>query len=223
MEAARDDSVKEQLAEWRRRAPERIQARRKKTSRERKRGCVVGCAAAAAAVILMVCGALVTLTQWYFPNIRREAIAVFQRDAIAEVTRLTQDTKWIEERLAPIAEVTWNSAWFSQDMIIMTNCEWIVCQAGCRKSNWKIDDIFIGRASDGKWYYTTYHFCTQMSWLEGNGPSKSLASFAKDYSLREFSGDLTATLSPTWPESVEEERSRTPPSSLSARDAESSR
>ena len=132
--------------------------------------------------------------------VREEANREFRRNAVAEVTRLTADKGWIQDRIASMPEVkVSDNRWFSTNLIIMVNHEWIACQAACTKSNWKLDDLFIGKASDGKWYYTTYHFCIEMSWLQGNGPSEGLSAFIKEYALVEYSGDANAELMPTWP------------------------
>ena len=166
-----------------------------------KKGYIIWLVVAATIAVLIV-GPFVALTQWYVPKVRREASVQFQRDAILEVIRLTANTGWIEEKLASIPEIKWDDDhWFSQNLILMQNRDWIVYEAECTKSNWRVNDIFIGKGSDGRWYYTTYHFCVRMLELECSGPSPDLSSFIDKYSLREFNGDSSADLPSTWPES----------------------
>ncbi len=162
-----------------------------------KKGCIV----AVVVTVVLIVGVLVAVTQWYIPKIRREANDAFRHNAITEIERLTDDTVWISKHQASIPEVKWDGPrWFTQNLIEMTNREWIVYQAACRKSDWQVDDLFIGKGSDGKWYYTTYHFCVQMLELEGDGPSPDLPAFISEYSLQEFSGTADEDLKRTWPD-----------------------
>jgi hypothetical protein len=63
----------------------------------------------------------------------------WKASAISQVGQKVHDTRWME-----------SERWFSENMILATNGDWIVCASKCSKEDWKIHDIFIGRASDGK-------------------------------------------------------------------------
>ena len=80
-------------------------------------------------------------------------------------------------------------------MILMRSGEWLVYKSHCNKAPpHNVMDIFLAKGSDGKWYYTTCHFCLGMlalrmmqEELDDERPS-DLAFFAKRYHLREFDG-----------------------------------
>ena len=118
--------------------------------------------------------------------------------AIAEIAARAEDEKWLAAELARIQERREARPydWFSKSLIPMENGDWIIYAAECYKSDPRIWDIFIGRGSDGKWYYTTYHFCVGMMEL---GQTKSLSEFAEYYAAREFDGKSDACLEMTWP------------------------
>lgn len=87
----------------------------------------------------------------------------------------------------------------------MTNGKWIAYASICRKSDFWIKDIFIGRGSDEKWYYSTYHFCNGMfaMMMDYDMPQRpqpeSIAAFAQRHALREFDGESNECLKKTWP------------------------
>ena len=56
------------------------------------------------------------------------------------------------------------------------------------------------RGSDGKWYYSTYHFCVEMIVLRDMlDQPENLAKFRNECALREFDGHSDACLETTWP------------------------
>jgi hypothetical protein len=59
-----------------------------------------------------------------------------------------------------------------------------------------VHDIFIAKGSDGKWYYTDFHFCVRMMVL--NDQPASLAEFKHRYFLAEFDGVSDAALERSW-------------------------
>jgi type II secretory pathway pseudopilin PulG len=142
------------------------------------------------------------------PSVLRHHRRAVQRQwraaAIEEVNRLASDSDWIATRIAALDERPGNDEssrdkWLSERLVLMQNGEWIVCANKCSKEDWNFDDIFVGKASDGKWYYSTFHFCTGMVVLRIQGRPAGLDSFKKQYFLREFSGDADSLLDRTWP------------------------
>jgi hypothetical protein len=88
-------------------------------------------------------------------------------------------------------------------LIVMTNGEWMAYSNVCRKKQRRIHDLFVGRGSDGKWYYSTYHFCIdmivlRMDAIQGEAPG-SLGEFTNKYFLREFESSSDDCLQKTWP------------------------
>ena len=89
--------------------------------------------------------------------------------------------------------------WLSENRIIFEDGSSILYRQKCHKENRKIHDIFIGHGSDGKWYYSTFHFCIGTIVLRASDQPKSIESFAAEYFLEEFDGVSDKALLPTWP------------------------
>jgi hypothetical protein len=82
----------------------------------------------------------------------------------------------------------------------MTNGDWVVYRNVCWKEPSRIPDLFLGRASDGKWYYSTFHFCVRMIVLKDMlGQPEGLVNFRTNCYLREFDGRSDECLKSTWP------------------------
>ena len=124
--------------------------------------------------------------------------------AIAGIERRAGDPAWLEKELAAVkdkleAEGEDEGGWFTKDILLLKNGDWVAYAAQCSKEDARIHDIFIGHASDGKWYYSTYHFCIGMIVLRMDGRPQSLAKFISECSLREFDGRSDECLNKTWP------------------------
>jgi hypothetical protein len=89
--------------------------------------------------------------------------------------------------------------WLSTDLILLQNGEWLAFKNVCRKEDGHIHDLFLAKASDGKWYYSTYHFCRDMISLKMELQPKDLASFTNYFSLQSFDGKSDECLKQTWP------------------------
>lgn len=129
--------------------------------------------------------------------------------AIARISEHTENPEWIAKEIAELAAVPhgdrpWKS-WLSKDLIVMANGEWMAYSSICRKQDFWICDIFIGRGSDRKWYYSTYHFCIGMCamLMDYDMPERpqpeSIAAFAERHALKEFDGKSDVCLQKTWP------------------------
>lgn len=138
----------------------------------------------------------------------------WKANAISTINRLAKDTNWVTGETARLTAQApqvdeygnkpWpdesGEGWISEHLILMRNGDWMVYDSICRKSDWRIADIFVGRGSDGKWYYSTFHFCVGAVVLRFNGQPADLATFRKEYSLSEFTGQPSEKLGVTWPE-----------------------
>ena len=124
--------------------------------------------------------------------------------AIAEIAQQTSDTARVRKEIAiintkPLGDSEWDR-WISEDIIVMTNGDWMAYRNTCAKEEGRIPDLFIGRGSDGKWYYSTYHFCIGMLVLKTMmDQPESLTKFRSDGYLREFDGHSNECLKKTWP------------------------
>ncbi len=65
----------------------------------------------------------------------------------------------------------------------MTNGEYIVYDYWHGANNGFVDHLFLGHSSDGRWLYSTYHFCNHMAMVVGDEPPGSNAEFAKRYAV----------------------------------------
>ena len=123
--------------------------------------------------------------------------------AIVQIAKQTGDSaaifKEIEAMKTTPLESEWDT-WISEDLIVMTNGQWIAYRNVCQKEEERIPDLFLGLGSDGRWYYSTYHFCVRMINLKDvMGQPKSLTEFSKKYYLREFDGHSDECLKDTRP------------------------
>jgi len=124
--------------------------------------------------------------------------------AVAALAKQASDTAWVAKETTAVkaklgAQGEDDGGWFSSTLLLMKNGDWIAYASRCGKEDWRIRDIFIGRASDGKWYYSTFHFCRGMLTLRVEDRPESLAKFITAYSLREFDGLSDECLKKTWP------------------------
>jgi hypothetical protein len=92
-----------------------------------------------------------------------------------------------------------NFGWAHDHVILMTNGQYLVYAFWHGFNSGAVDHLFLARGTDGKWYYSTYHFCSHMAGILGDDPAGSLGEFVSRYSLREFDGKSDECLKHTWP------------------------
>jgi len=124
-------------------------------------------------------------------------------NAIVQIAKQTSDSagifKEIEAMKTTPLDSEWWDTWISEDLIVMTNGQWIAYRNVCQKEDERIPDLFLGLGSDGGWYYSTFHFCVRMQNLSVMGQPKSLTEFSNAYYLREFDGHSDECLKETRP------------------------
>jgi hypothetical protein len=116
---------------------------------------------------------------------------------VADPSRLTNEIASLSARGTRYAEDS--DTWLSPRLILMQNGDWIAYSNICQKEERRIRDLFLGRGSDGQWYYSTYHFCKGMIVLRMDEQSENLPEFARKYHLRTFDGRSDECLQQTWP------------------------
>jgi hypothetical protein len=89
--------------------------------------------------------------------------------------------------------------WVSDHILWMTNGEFLIFEFRHGLDGGSVEHLFLARSSEGRWYYSTYHFCNSMVAVMGDQPPGSIAEFATRYSAREFDGKSDACLQHTWP------------------------
>ena len=102
-----------------------------------------------------------------------------------------------ELKAGPTLSVDWN--WMHDQVLLMTNGEFVIYASRHGANNGFVDHLFLGHCSDGRWLYSTFHFCNSMAMIRGEDPPGSIAEFAKRYSAREFDGKSDKCLQHTWP------------------------
>ena len=142
---------------------------------------------------------------WRYTNKHRRR---WKDEAIAEVDRLAGDADWLASETAklksdPPEDDGSGQGWLSDHLILMKNGDWVVYASQCHKQDWRVYDIFVGRACDGKWYYSSYHFCIEMINLTVNGQPSALPAFVEQYYLSQFDGKSDEALQKTWPPSAD--------------------
>lgn len=100
-------------------------------------------------------------------------------------------------RAGPTANV--DLGWTHDHVLLMTNEEYLIYASRHGFNNGSVNHLFLARGSDGRWFYSTYHFCNQMAGVGGDEPLGSIDEFAQRYSAREFDGKSDDCLQKTWP------------------------
>jgi hypothetical protein len=127
----------------------------------------------------------------------------WKNDAITAITKDLENPGYLKDRFGEVPEPmgefdTSELQWLTEETIVCQDASWLAYRAQTHKNDSKIHDIFIARASDGKWYYSDFHFCKQMMVLESNGQPMSLDEFTWQYFMVEFDGVSAAALNHTW-------------------------
>ena len=137
-----------------------------------------------------------------FVLLRKYSQGDWKERAIAAIDHYSKDKAWSALEVEEISKSQGpdkHGWWFSEEMVLMQNGEWITFANACGKSNWRVGDIFIGRGSDDQWYYTSYHFCIGMTVLNLDPQPASLEEFRTTYFLKSFDGKSDDCFQKTWP------------------------
>jgi hypothetical protein len=148
------------------------------------------------AVGLLLVVACAAAVPWVAGNRLRAARRHWKNDAIPTISAWAEDGSWRTQEVQMLTKRTNDQqviaeGWLTDKMILMQNGEWLVYKSHCSKAKpHLVNDIFLARGSDGKWYYSTFHFCVGMCALlmlqETQPPN--LAGFVHEYNLQEFDG-----------------------------------
>ncbi len=130
----------------------------------------------------------------------------WKEQALTRINAHSRNVQMISNEVAVLhaeAQTGSGDGWIGTNLVLMTNGEHLLYAHIDAKEERRISDLFIARGSDGKWYYSTFHFCIGMITLRGEilGPSKrgSIREFASEYALLEFDGRSDECLKQTWP------------------------
>jgi hypothetical protein len=128
----------------------------------------------------------------------------WKQETLGEIAARVVKPGWPTNELALLknkttGESTADAGWLSDRIIVTRKGEWLAYANVCVKEPKHIHDLFLARGSDGRWYYSTYHFCIGMVTLRMEEQPEDLAGFAETYFLRTFDGQSDDCLQKTWP------------------------
>ncbi|HTY87349.1 MAG TPA: hypothetical protein VMB80_07785 [Candidatus Acidoferrum sp.] len=156
----------------------------------------------AGVVLLGILAVAFASLAWYPKHARR----AWKEAALPEIRQLADDSNWVSREIHSLGATNSGQGhiiaerWLSDHMILMQDGEWLVYKSHCGKeAPHRVSDIFLAKGSNGKWYYSTCHFCVGMCVLVmlQDTPPIDLATFARVYHLKEFDGVSDACLLPT--------------------------
>ena len=81
-----------------------------------------------------------------------------------------------------------NQEWASDRILLMTNGEYVIYEYRHGRNDYFPPHLFLGHCSDGRWLYSSYHFCNGMAMVRFDDPPGSIDEFARRYSARTFDG-----------------------------------
>jgi hypothetical protein len=168
-----------------------------------------------AGVIVVV--AAVAAAFWLKANVglRGKARRVWKENAVSFISKDMGDPNWPASETAQLKSPSPGgipgNTWITSRLVLMKNGEWMAYRNICRKEDWRIPDLFIGCGSDGKWYYSSFHFCIGMVVPMKNDSPPTLADFVDWYYLKEFDGRSDDCLNwslPDMPDGVDPKASK---------------
>ena len=165
-------------------------------------------------VLFLFCGT--ALLPWFLKFRSQAARRHWKNEAIPAIASWAGDPPWRAQEMMILTNRTTDGrvlaeGWLTDKMILTGSGEWLVYMSHCSKAKpHNVKDIFLARGSDGKWYYSTFHFCVGMVGLRGEQETQppDLKMFVHEYHLREFDGQSDECLkkTKTWPASWDEKK-----------------
>ena len=122
-------------------------------------------------------------------------------EALGQLARSSMTSEEVRTEIDQIKHPTpsLNFGWTHQHVLLMTNGEFLVYAFRHGFNSGFVDHLFLAHGSDGRWLYSTYHFCNSMAGVIGDEPPGSISEFATRYAAREFDGKSDECLQHTWP------------------------
>ena len=102
------------------------------------------------------------------------------------------------EQLRAVPSPNIDFGWAHDNVLLMANGEYIIFAFWHSPYRGFVGDLFLGHTADGRWLYSSYHFCHRMAAVRGDAPPKSIADFEARYFVREFDGQSDDCLHETW-------------------------
>jgi hypothetical protein len=168
------------------------------------------------AAVLLLAALCAMALPWIVGHRLQAARRHWKNDAIPAIANGADDRSWRTQEIEMLTRHTNDQrvieeGWLTDKIILMQSGEWLVYKSHCSKVKPRlVKDIFLAKGSDGKWYYSTFHFCVGMCALrlEQETQPPNLAMFVHEYNLRQFDGQSDECLkeTKTWPASWDENK-----------------
>jgi hypothetical protein len=72
--------------------------------------------------------------------------------------------------------------WAGEHVLLMINGEYLTYASRHDFNSGFVDHLFLAHGSDGRWPYSTNHFCNEIAGARFDEPPGSIAEFARTYS-----------------------------------------
>jgi hypothetical protein len=171
------------------------------TEKPKRRSRAIRILAVSLSVVLFL--AVLLVGGWSVAKYRAaHARAQWELTALGRLAALSVTNEQIRAELIELkSEQPGNSdfRWTRDHVLLMTNGEYIIYAFWHGDNSGFVDHLFLGHGSDGRWLYSTYHFCNSMVGVLGEDPPSSVAEFERRFFVREFDGRSDKCLKHTWP------------------------
>lgn len=140
-------------------------------------------------------------------SLTSKARKTWRDQAMASIAQKAGDPAWMKaetERIRSLAPFHMiigpnEPAWMSRDLMLLADGSWLVHANICSKEDPKVRDLYLARGSDGRWYFSTMHFCAGMLVANAQGQPSSIKDFMDAYYVRTFDGTPDDCLEATVP------------------------
>jgi len=141
---------------------------------------------------------------WSFTRLKyeraRAAWKITTLERLAGLSITNEDISRELETLKASRGAGEHQAWTGDRVLLMTNDQCLMFEFRHGFNSGFVDHLFLAHGSDGRWYYSTYHFCSSMAGARFDEPPGSIDEFASRYAAREFDGQSDVCLQHTWPQ-----------------------
>ncbi|HEY8748399.1 MAG TPA: hypothetical protein VIM11_10515 [Tepidisphaeraceae bacterium] len=124
---------------------------------------------------------------------------------IPQIAALSDDRSWLAKQTSAVAtqlnaKPAEQGTWLTDQFTVMRDGQYIIFKNECVHRHQLLGDIFIAKASNGRWYYSSFHFCCEMVVPRMERQPADLETFIDEYFLKEFDGntDSREPIKPTW-------------------------
>lgn len=128
-------------------------------------------------------------TAWMRETLPRLADLSITKDSIAMELRELRAN--VEQEEPP--------KWIGRNIVLMTNDQFLVYAYRHGANDRWPHHLLLARGSDGRWFYSSYHFCNELNMIRGDPQSGSIDEFVSRYPIAQFDGRSDECLKPTWP------------------------